>query len=67
MPTGNAAELTLREKEERLAHLSDVLLEHILSFEEKIDEVADTFDERINAIVDARVEQRLKELGHGKV
>lgn len=67
MSTVNVSELTMKEKEERLAQLSDVLLEHILSFEEKIDEVADSFEERIEEIVNARVEKRLKELGHGEV
>lgn len=41
--------------------LSEVLLEHITSFDAKIEEVMAEIDE----VVEQKVEQRLKELGHG--
>jgi len=58
------SKLSEQEKTERLGHISDVLLEHVLTFEEKIEEVADSFDQRIEEIVNERVDKRLKELGH---
>lgn len=57
-----------QETAKRLSAISDVLLEHIIDFDAKLDEVMANFESSIEQMVEQkvaeRVEMRLKELGH---
>ncbi|WP_157032984.1 hypothetical protein [Halomonas sp. S2151] len=48
---------------ERLGQLSEVLLEHLTSFDQKMNEAIEALDERIEELVEQRINERLKELG----
>lgn len=49
---------------ERAAALSDILLDHITSFDDKVEEAFALIEKRIDALVEARVIECLKERGY---
>ncbi|BBI61639.1 hypothetical protein [Vreelandella sulfidaeris] len=49
---------------ERVAVLSDILLEHITNFDDKVSEVIALIEKRIDVLVEQRVIECLKERGH---